>query len=230
MHDDAVFFQAKVAVCVSEIVAACEASCSTSWRYCCEANASPPTILRSRTESKRGSGHVQRRRTRLGICARLKASGLHRVWPEPAQMSETRKLAAILVADVVGYSRLAGADEDRTLARLEGAAQRPPRSGDRRSSRAHRQAPRLRQHHRFCSVVDAVRCAIELYPAPSSVMLVCRQNGGSNTASASISASGRGERRLMGEAPISPPLEGVAKPGAICPRGRLSSGKAAARS
>ena len=29
-----------------------------------------------------------------------------------------RKLAAILVADVVGYSRLAGADEDRTLARL----------------------------------------------------------------------------------------------------------------
>ena len=28
-------------------------------------------------------------------------------------MSETRKIAAILVADVVGYSRLAGADEDR---------------------------------------------------------------------------------------------------------------------
>ena len=33
-------------------------------------------------------------------------------------MAETRKLAAILVSDVVGYSRLAGADEDRTLARL----------------------------------------------------------------------------------------------------------------
>ena len=33
-------------------------------------------------------------------------------------MSETRKIAAILVADVVGYSRLAGADEDRTLVRL----------------------------------------------------------------------------------------------------------------
>ena len=30
-------------------------------------------------------------------------------------MSEIRKIAAILVADVVGYSRLAGADEDRTL-------------------------------------------------------------------------------------------------------------------
>src|SRR5579864_7388888 len=33
-------------------------------------------------------------------------------------MAETRKLAAILAADVVGYSRLAGTDEDRTLARL----------------------------------------------------------------------------------------------------------------
>jgi TolB-like protein len=33
-------------------------------------------------------------------------------------MNETRKLAAILVADIVGYSRLAGADEDRILARL----------------------------------------------------------------------------------------------------------------
>jgi adenylate cyclase len=35
-------------------------------------------------------------------------------------MSQTRKIAAILVADVVGYSRLAGADEDRTLSRLRG--------------------------------------------------------------------------------------------------------------
>jgi adenylate cyclase len=31
-------------------------------------------------------------------------------------MTETRKLAAILVADIVGYSRLAGADEDRNRA------------------------------------------------------------------------------------------------------------------
>jgi adenylate cyclase len=35
-------------------------------------------------------------------------------------MSETRKLVAILVADLVGYSGPAGADEDRTLARLRG--------------------------------------------------------------------------------------------------------------
>src|ERR1700733_5784677 len=33
-------------------------------------------------------------------------------------MAETRKIAAILAADVVGFSRMASADEDRTLARL----------------------------------------------------------------------------------------------------------------
>jgi adenylate cyclase len=33
-------------------------------------------------------------------------------------MTATRKLAAILAADVVGFSRMTGADEDRTLARL----------------------------------------------------------------------------------------------------------------
>ena len=34
------------------------------------------------------------------------------------RMTDTRKLAAIVAADVVGYSRLAGTDEERTLARL----------------------------------------------------------------------------------------------------------------
>ncbi len=37
-------------------------------------------------------------------------------------MAGTRKVAAILVADIVGYSRLAGVDEDRTLSRLGGYA------------------------------------------------------------------------------------------------------------
>ena len=35
-------------------------------------------------------------------------------------MAGTRKIAAILVADIIGYSRLACADEDRTFARLRG--------------------------------------------------------------------------------------------------------------
>ena len=48
-------------------------------------------------------------------------------------MTETRKLAAILVADFVGYSRLAGADEDRTLARLRASEQDFVEQGIRRS-------------------------------------------------------------------------------------------------
>jgi adenylate cyclase len=73
-----------------------------------------------------------------------------------------RKIAAILVADVVGYSRLAGADEDRTLSRLRGL-------------RSDLIDPAIDAHHgrivkrtgdgsliEFRSVVDAVRCAIEV--------------------------------------------------------------------
>src|SRR5476649_2106864 len=80
-------------------------------------------------------------------------------------MSETRKLAAILCSDVVGYSRLAGADEDRTLARL-------------RALRSDLIDPTIAVHSgrvvkrtgdgaivEFRSVVDAVRCAIELQNA-----------------------------------------------------------------
>ena len=75
-------------------------------------------------------------------------------------MTETRKLAAILCSDVVGYSRLAGADEDRILARL-------------RALRSDLIDPTIAVHHgrivkrtgdgsiiEFRSVVDAVRCAI----------------------------------------------------------------------
>ena len=77
-------------------------------------------------------------------------------------MAETRKIAAIVVADVVGYSRLAGADEDRTLSRLRGL-------------RSDLIDPAIDAHHgrivkrtgdgsliEFRSVVDAVRCAIEV--------------------------------------------------------------------
>ena len=80
-------------------------------------------------------------------------------------MSETRKIAAILVSDVVGYSRLAGADEDRTLARL-------------RAIRSDLIDPIIAVHHgrivkrtgdgaivEFRSVVDAVRLAVEVQHA-----------------------------------------------------------------
>jgi adenylate cyclase len=134
-------------------------------------------------------------------------------------MTETRKLAAILVSDVAGYSRLAGADEDRTLARL-------------RTLRSDLIDPIISVHHgsvvkrtgdgsiiEFRSVVDAVRCAIEVQTA------MIERNAG-------VPPEKRIEFRvgvhlgdvveesdgdLMGDGVnIAARLEGIAKPGAIC--------------
>jgi adenylate cyclase len=134
-------------------------------------------------------------------------------------MTETRKLAAILVADVVGYSRLAGADEDRTLARLRGL-------------RSDLIDPAIAVDHgrvvkrtgngiviEFRSVVDAVRCAIEVQTG------VVERNAG-------LPPERRIEFRvgvhlgdvveeadgdLMGDGVnIAARLEGICAPGAIC--------------
>jgi class 3 adenylate cyclase len=80
-------------------------------------------------------------------------------------MASTRRLAAILAADVVGYSRLMGADEEGTHERL----------------RRHLRDlvdPKIKEHRgrivkntgdgmlaEFSSVVDAVRCAVEMQRA-----------------------------------------------------------------
>jgi TolB-like protein/class 3 adenylate cyclase/Tfp pilus assembly protein PilF len=134
-------------------------------------------------------------------------------------MTETRKLAAILVSDVVGYSRLAGADEDRALARL-------------RALRSDLIDPIIAVHHgrvvkrtgdgaivEFRSVVDAVRCAIEVQHG------MIERNAG-------LPAERRIEFRigihlgdvveesdgdLMGDGVnIAARLEGICAPGAIC--------------
>ena len=134
-------------------------------------------------------------------------------------MAETRKIAAILVADVVGYSRLAGVDEDRILARL-------------RALRSDLIDPTIALHHgrvvkrtgdgsliEFRSVVDAVRSAIEV------------QNGMIER-NAGLPPERRIEFRvgihlgdvveesdgdLMGDGVnIAARLEGICEPGAIC--------------
>ncbi len=134
-------------------------------------------------------------------------------------MSETRKLTAILVADVVGYSRLAGADEDRTLARL-------------RALRSDLIDPTIALHHgrvvkrtgdgsiiEFRSVVDAARCAIEVQtgmvernmglPAEKRIDFRIGIHLGD------IVEESDGD--LMGDGlNIAARLEGIAKPGAIC--------------
>ena len=134
-------------------------------------------------------------------------------------MSETRKLAAILVADVVGYSRLAGADEERTLARLRGL-------------RSDLIDPAIALHHgrvvkrtgdgsiiEFRSVVDAVRCAIDVQSG-----MVERNAGvppekriefrvGIHVGDVVEESDGD----LMGDGVnIAARLESMAKPGAIC--------------
>ena len=134
-------------------------------------------------------------------------------------MAETRKLAAILAADVAGYSKLAGSDEERTLARL-------------RALRSDLIDPTIALHHgrvvkrtgdgvliEFRSVVDAVRCAIEV------------QNGMVER-NAGLPPERRIEFRvgihlgdvveesdgdLMGDGVnIAARLEGIADPGGIC--------------
>jgi adenylate cyclase len=134
-------------------------------------------------------------------------------------VSETRKLAAILVSDVVGYSRLTGADEDRILARL-------------RALRSDLIDPIIAVHHgrvvkrtgdgaivEFRSVVDAVRCAIEVQNG-----LIERNAGlpperriefrvGIHVGDVVEESDGD----LMGDGVnIAARLEGIAKPGAIC--------------
>jgi adenylate cyclase len=134
-------------------------------------------------------------------------------------MAEARKLAAILAADLVGYSKLAGADEDRILARL-------------RALRSDLIDPTIAVHHgrvvkrtgdgiliEFRSVVDAVRRAIEI------------QNGMVER-NAGLPPDRRIEFRvgihlgdvveesdgdLMGDGVnIAARLEGIAEPGGIC--------------
>jgi TolB-like protein/class 3 adenylate cyclase/Flp pilus assembly protein TadD len=134
-------------------------------------------------------------------------------------MGETRKLAAILVSDIVGYSRLAGADEDRILARL-------------RTLRSDLIDPIIAVHHgrivkrtgdgsiiEFRSVVDAVRCAIEA-------------QSGMAARNAGVPADERIEYRvgvhlgdvveeadgdLMGDGVnIASRLEGLSEPGGLC--------------
>ncbi len=63
---------------------------------------------------------------RLGVITGsiLNAPGASLACEGGEAVAETRKLAAILVSDVVGYSRLAGSDEDRILARLASASER----------------------------------------------------------------------------------------------------------
>jgi adenylate cyclase len=133
-------------------------------------------------------------------------------------VTTTRRLAAILAADVAGYSRLMGADEEGTLERLK-------------ALRRELLDPRIAVHHgriikttgdgtlvEFASVVDAVRCAVEVQQAMPE-------------RNASVGPESRIELRIginLGDVivegddlygdgvNIAARLEGIAEPGGIC--------------
>jgi adenylate cyclase len=134
-------------------------------------------------------------------------------------MSATRKLVALLCSDMVGYSRLASADEDRILARL-------------RTLRSDLIDPTVAVHHgrfikrtgdgaivEFRSVVDAVNCAVEIQNA------MAERNAGVPEDRRIVFRVGihigdvveESDGDLMGDGVnIATRLEGIAKPGAIC--------------
>jgi adenylate cyclase len=134
-------------------------------------------------------------------------------------MTATRKLAAILAADVVGFSRMTGADEDRTLARL-------------RALRSDLIDPTISVHNgrvikrtgdgalvEFRSVVDAVRCAIEVQNA------MVERNAGLPEDRRIVFCIGvhvgdvveESDGDMMGDGVnIAARLEGIAQPGAMC--------------
>jgi adenylate cyclase len=134
-------------------------------------------------------------------------------------MNETRKISAILAADVVGFSRLAAADEDRTLARLRALRSDliDPAIDVHRGCVVKRTGDGLLAE--FRSVVDAVRCAIEVQNG-----LIERNAGlppercmefrvGIHLGDVVEEADGD----LMGDGVnIAARLEGIAAPGAIC--------------
>src|SRR5439155_20918593 len=85
-------------------------------------------------------------------------------------MSQSRRLAAILAADVAGYSRLMGADEEGTLERLKALHHEllDPKIAEHRgripgSSPSQTTGDGLLVE--FASVVDAVRCAVAVQQA-----------------------------------------------------------------
>src|SRR5881392_2057298 len=77
-------------------------------------------------------------------------------------MAALRRLAAVLAADVAGYSRLMGIDEEGTLERLKSHRREllDPKIGEHRGRVVKTTGDGMLVE--FASVVDAVRCAVEV--------------------------------------------------------------------
>src|SRR5262249_52503983 len=129
-----------------------------------------------------------------------------------------RRLAAILAADVAGYSRLMGADEEGTLARLK-------------AIRCEMADPKIKEHRgrivkttgdglllEFGSVVDAVRCQFDGQPARGDETAVAPPDPPVGTPMAmSPGATAKDGGVTSGAGATGPRrLEALAEPGGIC--------------
>jgi adenylate cyclase len=133
-------------------------------------------------------------------------------------MSQTRRLAAILAADVAGYSRLMGADEEGTHERLKAHLRElvEPKIAEHRGRIVKNTGDGFLAE--FQSVVDAVRCAIEVQrgmaarnadtPPDKRIEFRVGINVGDVIAE---------EHDIFGDGVnVAARLEGLAEPGAIC--------------
>jgi TolB-like protein/class 3 adenylate cyclase len=134
-------------------------------------------------------------------------------------MAETRKLAAILAADVIGYSRLAGADEEGTVARIRALRSEliDPAIASNRGRIVKTTGDGILIE--FASVVDAVRCAIEVQKSMAQRNAKLGEDRridfrvGIHLGDVIVQADGD----LMGDGVnIAARLEGIAEPGGIC--------------
>ena len=132
-------------------------------------------------------------------------------------MRQTRRLAAILAADVAGYSRLMGADEEGTHERLQAHLQElvNPKIGEHRGRVVKNTGDGFLAE--FASVVDAVRCAVEVQcgmakrgPGPEERRI--RFRIGINLGDVIVEADD-----IYGDGVnVAARLEGLAEPGGIC--------------
>ena len=101
-------------------------------------------------------------------------------------MASTRRLAAILAADVAGYSRLMGADEEGTHERLKAHLRElvDPKIEEHRGRVVKNAGDGLLAE--FPSVVDAVRCAVRCSAGWPSASPRCPTSAGLGSASGSI--------------------------------------------
>src|ERR1700685_2290093 len=134
-------------------------------------------------------------------------------------MAESRKIAAILAADVVGFSRMASADEDGTLARLQTLRSElidPAVAGQNGRVFKRTGDGALVE---FRSVVEAVRCAITVQNAmiERNVGMPVDQRIDFRIGIHLGDVVEESDGDLMGDGVnIAARLEGIAKPGAIC--------------